>query len=462
MKTKSPIQYGHLILLLLLIFLCVSRVLYFYAKKAKQPGSSELVHSVIMREEPKYCSVYGLEYIYYVPNCWQYADGKRYAVILKTVEDKRTQSSTVSSQGGRFDSGIFQRKKADVISIDRYDYSPFSLADYYRYFEEIWSRVLAGLSRTFARLAPADTNWMTQAALFGFTTQMPEDVQQSLKILGIQHMIAVSGYHISFFVLLFSPLLTRFFQRKQLIFIITFFTIGYWMMIGLVPSVDRAVLSAVIALCLKKAVFRQVDAVRLCIVVGCIWVFLRPAVIASLSFQLSYLATLGICLFSRLQREYSIASALETMDVGEEQVSFHLFTVLKESFLVSLVAQLWTLPVLWYTFQEYPLVSLAANTVLFWLSPLMIVTSLYVYGVFFVGLLSFSTASILSFMLIQPTKFASEGISYLLSISRYYQDTILSLPDVTLPFVAGYYGVLLILFTVLPHYVLRRAKAWHA
>lgn len=90
-------------------------------------------------------------------------------------------------------------------------------------------------------------------------------------------------------------------------------------------------------------------------------ILIKPSILSNLSFQLSFLSTLGIILFAR--EKY-----VEAKKINHENSLFSSFKkALKDDFKVSLSAQLFTLPVILYNFHRVSFISPIANVATGWL-----------------------------------------------------------------------------------------------
>jgi competence protein ComEC len=121
-------------------------------------------------------------------------------------------------------------------------------------------------------------------------------VQQAMHRAGVEHVLAVSGFHFGIVAALTVFLAQGLALKKRALFSMVFLTV-YLFIVGPLPSVIRAWCSAMVVLfgiCLQKP-----SSGLNCLGVGLIAsVFYDPSSVTSIGYQLSFLATAAILFFS--------------------------------------------------------------------------------------------------------------------------------------------------------------------
>jgi competence protein ComEC len=213
-----------------------------------------------------------------------------------------------------------------------------SLANIYRMFPDPESSLMAGI-------------------LLGVDTGLTQDLQQAFKNTGTAHIIAISGFNISIIAGLFVTFFSRFLgPRRGSILAITGI-VFYTLLVGADAAVVRAAIMGSLAL-FAKQVGRRQAALNTLLAVAlfmCIW---NPLYLWDVGFQLSFFATLGLILYAdpfsqfanRIITRYFPASAAERFA--------QLFS---EFVLLTLAAQVTTIPIMAYHFQRISLISFIAN-----------------------------------------------------------------------------------------------------
>lgn len=176
--------------------------------------------------------------------------------------------------------------------------------------------------------------------------------------LGLQHILAISGFHFailvgfcSFFLSLFLP------HRWKLITLLVVIN-GYFLFVGSVPAVQRSWLTAGLYL-VGKLIGRHSSGLNLLGVALLIEVILDPLVSAQLGFQLSFLSCFGILLFLPL-----FAQKKEPLSPELPFFSQHvhlLASFFRQGLSLSLAVNLAILPLLLYHFHQFPLLGLLYN-----------------------------------------------------------------------------------------------------
>jgi competence protein ComEC len=193
--------------------------------------------------------------------------------------------------------------------------------------------------------------------LLGVDAGIPADLQKAFKDTGTAHIVAISGFNISIIAALFVAIFGRLFgpRRGAIVSIagITFYTI----MVGADPAVVRAAVMASIAIFAALMGRRQVGLNTL-VFVAALMALGNPLVLSNVGFQLTFGATLGLILYGEpLQRWAETAFQRRLPQERARQAA----AVVSEYFLLTLAAQVTTLPLMAYHFGRISLVSLVAN-----------------------------------------------------------------------------------------------------
>lgn len=209
-------------------------------------------------------------------------------------------------------------------------------------------------------LLPEPQASLLAGILFGVASRMPKDLYQNLLDTGTLHIIALSGMNISILVTLIAQM--TIFLGKKISTIVTIFLIaGFVFFVGPSPSVVRAAIMGSMSLIAVYFGRKNWGLLSLVLTAGImlLWNF---SLMKDLSFQLSFLATLGILLAGgNLKRQ--VKSGL----------LHQLLSPIKENFRLTLSAQLFTLPVILYNFHRISLIAPLANVAIEWaIQPIMV------------------------------------------------------------------------------------------
>lgn len=193
------------------------------------------------------------------------------------------------------------------------------------------------------------------AMLLGETAYMNEEVKELYQKNGISHILAISGLHITLLGMGVFRLLRKLrLGQKSSIGIAIVFIFYYGVLTGFSVSTNRAVIMLAISLCALLA-GKTYDVV--CAMTWSAFVILiqNPLQLFSTGFLLSYGAIFGIVFVQRCF-----------------VTSLQLKNRILQAFLLSISAQVTTLPLVLYFFYEFPLYSVFLNLILLPVSSLLV------------------------------------------------------------------------------------------
>lgn len=179
--------------------------------------------------------------------------------------------------------------------------------------------------------------------------------KEALKNTGTIHVVVVSGFNIALVQNLILRILGSVYKRKNLV-IALLATLFYAFLSGFEPPVIRAWVMGTFA-GVGKHLGRSISAMQLLIVSALILLLFNPSFIVSLSFQLSFLATLGLLMFS------DIFKAIFRRFISDKSFLF-------EDLTATFSAQVTVLPLLSYTFGQISLIGFLVNPLILWTVPL--------------------------------------------------------------------------------------------
>jgi len=210
---------------------------------------------------------------------------------------------------------------------------------------------------TIYRLFPDSESSLLAGILLGVDTGLTQELQQAFKNTGTAHIIAISGFNISIIAGIFFVFFCRFFGDRRGTLIAILCIALYTFIVGADAMVIRAAVMGTLALWARQ-LGRYQTALNSLFVVAffmCIW---NPLYVLDVGFQLSFFATLGIILYSTPFSEFAnrIITRYIPSSTGEKAAG-----LLSEFVLLTLAAQLTTIPIMAYHFQHISLLSFIAN-----------------------------------------------------------------------------------------------------
>jgi len=199
--------------------------------------------------------------------------------------------------------------------------------------------------------------------LFGVKTSVPKELYTALVSSGTLHIIALSGMNISIISRMVQgglvPVVGQRVASLGTLFLIVWFV---WF-VGPSPSIVRAAIMGGLSL-MATVLGRQYWALYAwCLAVVGMLLF-HPLWIGDISFQLSVFATLGIILFGTSR----VASLSQHQSIQWKRV---VMGMIRDNFHLTLAAQVFTIPIIFWYFHRISLVSPIANLLIGWvISPL--------------------------------------------------------------------------------------------
>lgn len=289
--------------------------------------------------------------------------------------------------------------------------------------------------RLYQRLAAAglheDEKAIVGALTLGYKEDLDPEIKHRFQASGAAHVLAVSGLHTGILygllILLFTlggrirPMYENRLGRCTLSLLIIAVMGGYAWLTGLTPSVVRAVLMVSLVE-FGRMMYRNSLSINTIAAAAVLILLARPLDLWSVSFQLSFAATAAIVLFTRkIPKNWFIATIL-----------------------ISLAAQLGTMPITMYTYGQFSSYFLLTNLIV-----LPLATVLVPLGLLTIALGGTSIGC-----------FVGQGTEAVAWLMNHSVGWIESLPGSTVsasvngPMIAVYYALLL-LFCV---FILKKAK----
>ena len=219
---------------------------------------------------------------------------------------------------------------------------------------------------------PADTSVFAKALLIGDTSNLDYETKTDFTVSGIRHIVAVSGLHVS---ILFSLVGIAAFRKRlgsALMGIPVLFLFAA--MTGFTPSVSRACIMSGLML-LASLANREYDGMTALSFAGLLLLIRNPLVIASVSYQLSFVSVAGIFLVTPGVRKWMLS-------LLPEKKGGKLRKYLVASVSTTLGATVMTVPLCALYFGCVSLAAVLTNQLVLW------VISFVFYGLILLCLLS--------------------------------------------------------------------------
>ncbi len=206
-----------------------------------------------------------------------------------------------------------------------------------------------------SRVIPEPASSLLGGLVVGSKQSLGKKLLDDFRTAGVIHIVVLSGYNVS----IIAEALMSFFSFLPTllsIFLGSGSIILFAIMTGAGTTIVRASIMALLVI-LARATGRTSDITRMLFIAGFVMVLFNPKIlIFDISFQLSFLATLGLILFPPLLEKY-----------------FHFMPTkfqLREFALATISTQIFVLPILLYNMGQLSLVALPVNLLILIFIPL--------------------------------------------------------------------------------------------
>ena len=218
------------------------------------------------------------------------------------------------------------------------------------------------------KLLPEPQASLLNGILWGEQKYMPKDFYNALRRTGTLHVIALSGMNITILINLIAKL-TLFLGRRRSVLISLISIVIFIGFVGASPSVVRAGIMG--GLSLISIYFGRKDWALLSLFLAAgIMLLFNTDWLTNIGFQLSFLATLGIIVLG------GRGGLRELRGRGEKRRSwvYEFIYDVKENFRTTLAAQVFTLPIILYSFKQLSLIAPLTNVLVLWIvQPIMVI-----------------------------------------------------------------------------------------
>lgn len=181
--------------------------------------------------------------------------------------------------------------------------------------------------------------------LLGMKSGLPKDLAESLRVVGLTHIVVASGAHLSILVEVARKIFGRVSRFAGMFFALLF--IGFFMaMVGWTPSILRAGIMSILTL-ICWYVGRKVAPVRMILMVAAVTLIMNPGFVVNLGWLLSFASFGGIMI---------LGPRLTKFFYGDKKPGF-----VAETIITTIAATLMTLPITLFYFGQVSLISVVAN-----------------------------------------------------------------------------------------------------
>jgi competence protein ComEC len=201
---------------------------------------------------------------------------------------------------------------------------------------------------------------LARPIVFGGQQGVEENIKQNFQRLGLTHIMAVSGFNVSILAaIVMAVLLTIGLNRQRAFYAAVIFLVGYIILVGLPASAMRAGFMGFLVLwALKLGRLNKIT--NSLVLTAAIMLLINPKLLRDdVGFQLSFLAIAGLVYVYPIFEAFWVKIKLPKL----KGVS--------DALLITLAAQVFTLPVLAYNFSQISLIAPLANLAVLWVLPIL-------------------------------------------------------------------------------------------
>jgi len=223
-----------------------------------------------------------------------------------------------------------------------------------KFFQAIF-RLKNAFKKSISRSVAEPEAAFISGILLGSRSDIPADIKGSFNRTSTTHILAISGYNITIIATIISWFFLLFFRRPIAFWFSVAGIFIFAILTGAQASVVRAAIMGVLVL-LAYREGRLSNPRNALVLAGALMVFINPRILRyDIGFQLSFAATIGLIYVAPLIKKYF-----------EKLPNFFNF---RETFVTTLSAQFFVLPLLIYYFKNLSLVSLPTNIIILPLIP---------------------------------------------------------------------------------------------
>ena len=232
------------------------------------------------------------------------------------------------------------------------------------------------LASALQRAMPARESGLAQALLLGIRTELPAEVKDSFRTAGMSHLLAISGLHVGIVLALALGIGSAMLGNGNPLVIFGAMAIVwvYAVVSGLDPPVVRAAIMGSLALA-QGLTGRGMRGLTALVLAGGVMICVDPALLTSLSFQLSFTAMAGVIVGLPLITFLSgaVAAISGGSNFWASRWLQYGLILLIASVVISTTTTLATVPLIAVHFGEIPVMSVPATILVMPAMPMTLV-----------------------------------------------------------------------------------------
>lgn len=255
-------------------------------------------------------------------------------------------------------------------------------------------------------ILPKEEADIAKGILLGDDENVSEEILESFRDSNLLHMLAVSGTHVAYVILLISIIVNKkIFGSKKASLIKIFLLILFIFITGETPSVMRAGITVIIYI-IAKLLYKKPDVITAICVSVLITLIKNPFNIFNVGMQLSYSGTLGIILFYNIIYEIINKRIYTFKHKKIEKIKQFIL----KSIIVSISANIFIIPIMIYNFNTISLTFIISNLLA---GPVLGISIMVGFILIIISMISLKISLIISFIF----KYLLQLLIYIADIS---------------------------------------------
>lgn len=207
------------------------------------------------------------------------------------------------------------------------------------------------------RLLPDPQASLLAGILLGIESGISPDVRAAFNAVGATHIIVISGSNLAILAGLIQNVARRFVREGWAAGITIVSVLAYTLFVGGDPAVVRAAIMTSLGL-IATRLGRQTYGLASLSFAALLMTAINPYTLWSVSFQLSFLATLGLILYVE-PLQAVLTKGLSKLFTAER--AHQIVAATSDAFVVTVAAQITTTPIMAYYFGRFSILSLPVN-----------------------------------------------------------------------------------------------------
>lgn len=298
-------------------------------------------------------------------------------------------------------------KTGETISVSWFRQTLYRLKDYF--------------ISSIRRYIPRPESGLLAGVLFGEKSALDAETLEQFRIVGLMHIVVLSGYNVAIVIYSLMYLLRRVPLLIRSVLAVCGI-LAFMILTGAGPTVVRASVMGLLII-LSKLMGEKYDVHKSLLIAGFVMIMINPKILYfDISFQLSFLATYGLIIFSPwLEKKFKkVPSSL----------------MLRESLVATIAAQITVLPLILYRIGEFSIISIVVNMLV-----LFAVPASMLFG-FMVAIFGWLGDFALLFSI--PATFLLKYILFIVDIFSQFSFSIISIPKFHWLLMIILYGIIFV------------------